>query len=409
MMDTKRYDYIIIGGGIAGVTAAEAIRAADDGASIAIISREQHLPYSRVLLPAFIKGTVKREALFLRTLADFTKQRIDFYASREAMDINPERREVMLRDGTAFAFGKALIATGGRPKQWGSPETQRFVYRLQTLDDAERIIAALPGITAPAIVGSSFIGFEFVEILTALKKKPVLIAPDGNFFHGALDDVGAEIVRAALSKRGATIVRGRVADIAVKDGAAALTLDGGATIPADGVFVGVGIDRNAEISARAGAELGERGIKTNEYFETSLADIFAAGDVAEARDAVSGVYRVHGNWANAAAAGLGAGKRMAGKPAAPHAVPAYSITAAGLRITAVGEYGRDLDGISRSDAMFHEYERFFIRDGRIAGVFAINRPKSTGQYLRIVSGRADVSAYRDRLRDAAFDLAEIPA
>lgn len=160
----KRYDYLIIGGGIAGVTAAEAIRGEDPAGTIGILSDERHLLYSRVLLPSYLKKRIKRERVFLRTAKDFTRRRIDLYRDKAAIAVDIKRREVAAADGETFGYKKLLIASGGKtnrlPADWGGEQA----YGLQTLDDADRLLVAIPNIREPLVIGSSFIALEFIEI-----------------------------------------------------------------------------------------------------------------------------------------------------------------------------------------------------------------------------------------------------
>ena len=125
---TDRYDYLIIGGGIAGVTAAETIRENDNRATtIGIISEEPHLLYSRVLLPAYLKGRVSREQLFLRKIDDFTEKKIDLNIHEKVLFVDIKRKEVGLANRVSIGFEKLLIATGGAVAAWGAEDIQDFI------------------------------------------------------------------------------------------------------------------------------------------------------------------------------------------------------------------------------------------------------------------------------------------
>src|SRR3990167_423696 len=109
-------DYLVIGGGIAGTTAAETLREEDPRAKIAILEAEPHVLYSRVLIPKYIKGQIQKDALFLRKISDYAEKNIDFYPSAKVSKINPERRETILENGQIFSYKKLLIASGGKPR-----------------------------------------------------------------------------------------------------------------------------------------------------------------------------------------------------------------------------------------------------------------------------------------------------
>ena len=120
------YDYLIIGGGIAGVTAAETIREHNSDVHIAIVGDEPHVLYSRVLLPYYLKRHIPRSKLFLRTATDFTNKKIDIHQSETLVSIDSKHKEVALENGKTFAYEKLLLATGGRVKDWGKPEDQHL-------------------------------------------------------------------------------------------------------------------------------------------------------------------------------------------------------------------------------------------------------------------------------------------
>ena len=158
------YDYLIIGGGIAGVTAAETIREKSPTGTIGIISGEPHLLYSRVLIPSFLKGRISRDQLFLRRAEDFTRRNIDLHLGQTAVSVDTKLKAVRLENGLVFRYKKLLVTSGGRVKPWGRKEDLEFIYRMQTLDDADRIRARLPALKSPLVIGSSFISLEFLEV-----------------------------------------------------------------------------------------------------------------------------------------------------------------------------------------------------------------------------------------------------
>ena len=169
------YNYLIIGGGVAGVVAAETIRGRAPMASIGILSNEIHPLYSRVLLPSYLKGKIPREKVFLRTLGDFTEKRIDLMLERSVRRVNAESKEVILAGGPIFSYDKLLIASGGRVNDFSAGSTDADVFfRLQTIDDADMLRASISEIRSPLVVGASFIGLEFLE-LRRKGREPALV------------------------------------------------------------------------------------------------------------------------------------------------------------------------------------------------------------------------------------------
>ncbi len=404
------YEYLIIGGGIAGVSAAEAIRGCDAKSSIGIISDEPHALYSRVLIPAYLKKNIPREKLFLRSVDDFTAKRIDVRFGDEATAVDMARKEVALKSGNSVHFEKLLIAAGGKVKRWGSAVDQHFLYRLQTLDDADRLAEKLNSITSPLVVGSSFIALEFLDIF-ALRKIPVtVLMRDAYFFAGMIDEEGGAILHTNFEKHG--ISTHRVSEIALTERQGAMlevsTKSGKEKIHTDALCVGVGIERPIHFLRGSGIELGERGVRVNEFLETNVPSVWAAGDVAEYFEILRGAHHIHGNWTNAVLQGGRAGLNMAGVREAYSRVPSYSVTNLGFHITAVGDVGSDKETLIRVATDANIYERFFVRNDVLVGAFLINRFVDKVAVTRLIETRTPLTAYRGYFTDFHHDIADIP-
>ncbi|MEK7541279.1 MAG: FAD/NAD(P)-binding oxidoreductase [Patescibacteria group bacterium] len=406
----KTYEYLIIGGGIAGITAAETIRASVAGARIGILSSEQHLPYSRVLLPSYLKKRIGRPQIFLRTEEDLSRARIDFMRGSTAASVDTAGRRVICRDAGEIAYGKLLIAAGGRANHWPHGEEGARIFRLQTLDDADRLYAALDTIRTPVVIGSSFIALEFIETFLQRGIVPRVLAREEHFFHDMIDRDGAAILHENMASRGVSLLLGDEA-LALEKAGAALRIARyrSGALEADAVAVGIGITRNTDFLAGSGIVCSGGGVQTDAFLETNVPGVYAAGDIAAYFDPIAGRHRLVGNWTNAVLQGACAGRNMAGSRERFSAVPAYSITNLGLQITALGECDGALETISRVDRTARRYERFFLRDGVLAGAFLINWFSDKPRLAELISRRAVVALYAERLRNMSFDIREIPA
>lgn len=410
------YDYLIIGGGIAGVTAAETIRTRDQEGRIAVISSEKHPLYSRVLLPAYLKGKIPRERVFLRTREDFAAKRIDFHLGQEVVSVDSARREAETAGGRVFGFGKLLIASGGRVKRWlhqeaagdrACPRASRSAgaYRLQTMDDADRLLGDMPRIREPLVIGSSFIALEFIEIFIHNNIIPRVFARDKRFFEAFTDEAGGQILEDNFKRHGVICMYGEeISDIAARGTGLEIASAHSGLISADSIAIGIGVERNISFLHNSGITLGRRGVKTDEYLETNVSGIYAAGDVAEYYDLTFGGHHTAGNWTHAVAQGSRAGLNMTGDCAAFTYIPSYSITNLGMRLAAIGECGAGLSAIARVNKAEAQYERLFLRDGVMVGAFLINRLQDRPHITTLISQRADIGAYENQLRDMAFDI-----
>ena len=408
-MGMERYDYLIVGGGIAGVSAAEAIRSRDVAGMIAIISREPHMPYSRVLLPSYVKGRIGRERLFLRTGEKFADAGIDFFSETEAISVDAARRRVRTRERGMFSFGKLLIASGGKVRDWPHGGEAKRIYRLQTIEDADTLVSDMPQIREPLIVGSSFIALEFMEIFLAHGIVPRLLSPDARFFQGMLDREGGVLLQENCARRGVKFFfNEHIAAVEERGGAWEVATARGAVIRADALAPGIGIERAVGFLRESGVTLGERGVKTDENLETNIKGIFAAGDAAEYFDPLAFRHRISGNWTNAVMQGTRAGLNMAGEKLPYRHVPMYSIKNLGFDIAAIGECADGFETVSRRDPDGARYERFFLEGGAIAGAFLINGIRDKSHISSLVAGKVPIGRYRASLGDPGFDIHAVP-
>ena len=408
----SHYHYLIVGGGIAGVTAAETIREHTNDAHIAIVGEEPHMLYSRVLLPAYLKNRIPRSKLFLRTIGDFTDKKIDIHGGDPIVSIDTAHKDVTLESGKTFGYDKLLLATGGRVKEWGRPEDQLFIYRLQTLDDADRLFTALPSLHNPLVIGSSFISLEFLEIFLANKITPKLLVRGKYFFEHVLEEQGGRLLHENFLRLGIQAdYNDTIAQIDTMPqalGERDITTKRLNQISIDAIAVGIGITRDIAYAKKSGIEIGERGIKVNEFFETNSVDIFAAGDVAEYYDGMSKSYRVAGNWTSAVLQGQSAGLAMFGKKEAFVHVPSYSITNLGFQITALGDTANYESAVVRIETVHRQYERFFLRGHTLAGAVLINRFADKTHLSKLIEQQIDITQWRDQLGDNSFDIHTIP-
>lgn len=405
-----RYDYLIIGGGIAGITAAETIREYEKTATIGVVSDEPHVLYSRVLLPSFLKRRIGREQVFLRRTEEFTKKNIDLRLAEQVIYVDVQKKEVGLSNRQVLGYQKLLLASGGKVRPWDKKVDPKFLYRLQTLDDADRLLREMENIQNPLVIGASFISLEFLEIFFLHKRTPTLIAQEPYFFKNILDEEGGELMRRNFERHGIRIqANDSIETVTAKGATLEIATRGLRMLQADSIALGIGVDRTIEFLQSSGIKLGTRGILTNEYLETSEPGVFAAGDVAEFHDIILEKTHVIGNWTNAFLQGKRAGLNMSGKREAFRAVPAYAITNLGFQITALGNTENGVASISRVDIPRDQYTRFFLKDDVLVGATLINRFQDKIHLTKLIETKIKLTPYKKQLSNFSFDIHTIPA
>lgn len=412
----KLADFLIIGGGIAGTTAAETLRELDPHATISIIDAEPHPLYSRVMIPGYLKHKTKRDALFLRKISDYSAKKIGLYSSRIVSRIDYQKREVYTdagpprlalgEAGEVFPYKKLLIASGGLPKPWFLPglAAEEFlgnILRMHTLDDADNILSKMKSHAASVsedapqaggqalVVGEGFIALEFIESFLKNGFSVHAIFKENYFNEKRFGVNGGKIMQDAFSRNG--VIMHRRTEPATINGME-ITFKNGERLSPELIGAGVGIMRNLDSFGGIKKNIG---ILTNDFLEASEENVYSAGDIAEYFDAYSGVERAVGNWTNSFLQGRAVALNMfaslAGKEEgrAPYAVvPAYNIINLKLNITFVG-YLEDAD-----DFWEKLYDggitRVFLKAGKVRGAVLINRFGDKIKIAELIKSNADI-------------------
>lgn len=415
------FDYLIIGGGIAGTMAAETIRRQDPRGTIAILNAEPHPLYSRVLLPAYMQGKVRRDQVFLRTLLDYDKNGIQIFLGELAAAVDITHHEVRTSRANIFHYKKLLAAGGGSVRPWrASGSGWEHACRLQTIEDADKFIAQAEKVPLKEaiVVGAGFIGMEFVNSLVARGFRVSLVTSEGGCWFGRLGAEGSQFLERAFLAHGVAIYPASQILFLEQDASGMFTAktSKGAILEAGIVAVGVGLERNVDIYQGLGFEI-ERGIKTNEYLETGVEDVWAAGDVAEYYSTLFGTYEVVGNWTNAFQQGRVAGLNMSaslaghGDRTAFTDIATYSITVLGKYVTFLGSAfaGKGREVINRIDPNGAYLEKFFLRDSYLVGAAMINKFEDKKILETMMRLRVLLANAKSELADPACRLADIVA
>ena len=314
-------DFLIIGGSAAGTTAAETIRNNLPDSSIIIVTDEDHEQYSRVLLPHYIRGKVSREQVFLKKPQWYGNKGIELFKGVRVKGLESSEHVISLDNDEKIKYGKLLIAVGGFVIKLSVPGSdEASILYMRTIEDADKIVKVASQSQKAVIVGGGFIGLEFASCFKVNGVKTVtVLVMEPYYWAGKLDEVSSRVLVSTLEKNGVNILTNEevgsinpIAGLNPKKAAMAVETKSGKELRADVVGVGIGIKSDFSWLEVTGIKIN-RGIVTNEYLETSLPDVYAAGDCAEFHDVVFERQHVMGNWANATSQGNAVGKTMSGQ------------------------------------------------------------------------------------------------
>ena len=399
------YKYLIIGGGIAGTTAAETIRKNNSAGSIAIVEDEKYPLYSRLSLYDYIANPEYGDKIFLRSLDQYKEKNIDLMLGEKVVDLNFENKEAVLDSGKIVNFEKLLISTGGAPVDLQVEGGKENIFYYQSLDDAKKIKEKLPDIKKVAVVGASFAAFELAELFRQFDIEVDMFVRK-QFLGGSIDEGLQKYIKDVLENKKVNLKLGvDVGKIESGDKGVVIHV-GGERYDYDGVAVTVGLGRNFDIFEKAGIKCN-KGILTDEYMKANLDDVYAAGDVAEYFDVKEQSHMLSGSWTGAFMQGKIAGENMVGKENTFKMMPTYTCRIFDDQFTFLGPIrGVDekLEKISRNDLRNGKYTILYLKDDIIKGAAFMNSNEERGVLTALINKKIDVGKYKNDLQNLDFRL-----
>lgn len=395
---------VIVGASVAGGRAVETLRDRGFDGRIVLVGAEPDRPYERPpLSKGVLQGTYPVERLFLRPSAYYAEHAIELRLGTPATGLDPAARLVTLATGEQLRYDKLLIATGATPRRLRVPgaDLDGVVY-LRTLRDAIDLRAALLDATRVVVVGAGFIGLEVAasarslgRAVTVLEAAPVPLAR-------ALGPTMGAVCAAIHRDHGVDLrLSCQIAAIRGSRRAEEVVLADGQTIPCDLVVVGVGVAPAVEWLAGSGLAI-ENGVVVDEFTQTSLPDVHAAGDVANWWHPRLGERLRVEHDDNAQNQGIAAALAMIGmrEPYAP--VPYFWSDQYDLTLQYVGHAHGDEAIVLRGDVARRSFTAFYLAGDRIRAAFAIGRPREIMATRRLI--RAGGAVDPAKLADETIDL-----
>ena len=399
---------IVVGAGLAGGRAAEALRQQGYAGRVVLVGEEPERPYERPpLSKELLRGEKRSSEFFLRSESYYAEQRIELRLNTRVERIDAQAHRALLSDGGALSYDRLLIATGCTLRRLRVPGTElRGVHYLRTLRDADAIASALAARPNVLVVGAGFIGCEVAASARTLG------------CHVTMIDVATPLAAAIGERLGqwiASMHRAHGVDVRVGVGVAAFRgtervetalLDNGEEVPCGLVVIGVGVMPN--IPAVDGATLDvQDGIVVDERCRTSIAGLYAAGDVASWPHPVWGQRLRVEHFDHAQNHGVWAAKCMLDetKPYVP--VPFFWSDQYDRSIQYVGHAPRWNDLVLRASPESGSFSAFYLMDRRLQACLAVNRFKDLSAAKRLLRTRPAIDP--ELLADESVDLKKLPA
>ncbi|MFH1433878.1 MAG: FAD-dependent oxidoreductase [Candidatus Uhrbacteria bacterium] len=380
--------YVIIGGGIAGTTAAEELRRADADAEITIIEQEEHPLYSKVLLPHYVLGKVEREKCFLKDEEWYEQNKIELMLGTRVTKLDTKNKFVETDTAREVPYDKLLITTGTEPRVIGG-EPRGTCY-FWTFDDTEHLLHILSeqdSGSSAVVYGGGFIACEFINIFANQGLPTTVVLRGKHFWNSILNDQVGEFFTKHLENNGVKVL----SNTKFKETVGDLELLGVKTDQGtiDCSIMGAAIGQQTDLGwiKDAGIKIG-RGVLTNEYLETNTEDVFAAGDIAESYDPIAERQYLAGNWGRALMQGRTVAKNMLGKQTAYQQVSSYAINVLGLDVSFIGDTSKEAadEVIVRGDEA-EGMTQILIRDNKVVGAAILGRNGDRGPLTRMIQNQ----------------------
>jgi NADPH-dependent 2,4-dienoyl-CoA reductase/sulfur reductase-like enzyme/nitrite reductase/ring-hydroxylating ferredoxin subunit len=371
---------VIVGGGAAGFAAAEMLRRQDYRGGIVMLSSEAAAPVDRPNLSKdYLAGSAPEDWLPLRPYGYYAEAAIDLRLNTEVTSIDTKAKNVVLADGKTVPYDRLLLATGAEPVRLPIPGAdQPHVHVLRSLADCRAIIASANGARRAIVIGASFIGLEAAAALRARDIEVHVVGLEQRPMERVLGPAMGDFVRALHEEHGVVFHLGDT--VTAIEGKRA-TLKSGAVIEADLVVVGVGVRPRLALAEKAGLAV-DRGVTVNAYLETSVAGIYAAGDIARWPDPHCGESIRVEHWVVAERQGQTAARNMLGQREVFNAVPFFWSQHYDVPINYVG-HAEKWDEI--------------VVDGNIAARDCLLQYKRGGRVLAVASIYRDIASLEAEL------------
>ncbi|OWT57547.1 FAD-dependent oxidoreductase [Candidimonas nitroreducens] len=363
---------VIVGGGAAGEAAAEMLRHEGYGGPVTILSDDSAPPCDRPNLSKdYLAGTAQADWIPLRDADFYREHEIELRLKTQVTAIEPAASQLRLADGSTLGYGALLLATGAEPVRLKLPGADLpHIHYLRTQADCEAIIAGIEaGAKRAVVVGASFIGLEVAAALRQRDIETHVVAPDARPLERVMGPELGDFIRALHESKGVVFhlqqsVTGFEAD--------AVVLQSGERLACDIVVVGVGVRARTALAEAAGLDV-DHGVMVNEYLQTSVANIYAAGDIARWPDPYSGERMRVEHWAVAQRQGQAAARNMLGAKQAFTQAPFFWSQHYDAAINYVGHAAHwdriETDG----DASKYDFSARYIDAGRTAALATIYR------------------------------------
>lgn len=402
--------YVIIGASAAGMSAAQAIRKYDPDSNIRIISEESAAPYSRIFIPKLITGEVELADILIRPEEQIKRLRIKLIKGATVNNINSKTKTLQMNNGARIKYDKLLIAAGASPKL---PQIKGVglpgVFGFRNLQDAGEIRTGAEHCQRVVIIGGGLVSLKAAEALNHFDLDVHIIVRSPQLLSQMLDQQSVQWVLQKILAQGITVHFGLdVVAISGKNNVEGVVLDNGRKISCQMVIVGKGVQSN--LTFLNGSNLKtDKGILVDRRQRSNLADIYAAGDIAQTPDFFKAGHTIKALWPNAVQQGKIAGMNMAGKEIAnPDEISANIVNLFGLNLASCGQIKKI--NAADDEMVFQNadvFRKLIFHNNVLNGAVLLGEVHHIGILRALILSKKDVLHKSNLLMDRSFKFASL--
>lgn len=398
---------VIVGNGVAGVTAARIIKEKNPETRVSIYTDESHHYYPRPRLYEVLSGEAKPREVYMFSEEWYEKKGINVQLNKKALSIDTERKELLMEDGSRVNYDKLLLANGGHsfvPPIKGAEKTG--VFALRTIRDALSIKEFTKKTEKVIVIGGGLLGLEFASSLKKLGQQVTVVEMFPRLLPRQLDPDGATILKNRIASRGIDIVLGvKTVEILGRETVSGILLDSGEELSGDLVLISAGMRSNTGLAMETGIKVN-RGVVVDGHLRTSADDVYAVGDVAEFEGIVYGIIPAALEQASIAAANiLGEEDNVY-----TGTVPSNILKIVDVELTSMGLVNPEepkYEEVKKADKKKGVYKKLVLDKGKIVGAILLGDKKGVTSIKRLMTHETDITKYKNSILKDNFDYKKV--
>ena len=396
-------DIAIIGCGIAGVTAATALKQNSTEAHMTMYTDERHPYYPRPELYNVLSGEAQPNDIYAFSREWFEGQGIMIQTGREVVEVDTVNKKLVFKDRGEADYDKLLLATGAHPFVPPVKGIDKAgVFTLRSIEDAMAIREYAKKTSKAIVIGGGLLGLEFGASLHRSGQQVDVVEIFPRLLPNQLDTDGADVFKSQIERLGINFILGvKTQEILGNQTVTGIALDNGKGLQGELVLFSAGIRPNIELAAKAGIKVN-KGVVVDQHLQTSAPDVFAAGDVVEFEGKVYGIIPAAEEQAKIAAL------NMLGKTQEYHGtIPSNTLKVVGIDLASIGitnPESSQYEEIKKIDKEKGVYKKIVLDQGKIIGAIVLGDRRAATAIMRLMELGKDVTSFKDFILEDAFDF-----